>query len=125
MRAVTEFFVRSSYPAIAAGASMQYTARLVDQDGVVVPASDLTSFTLSLVDDSGEIVNSVDDIDILNVDRGTVDNNGNVRILLTPADTLLDSGITRAVRSLVMKWGFSLGRQGRHQVNFRIEALVD
>ena len=124
MRAITLGFSRESYPAVAAGATVQYRAKLVDQDNQ--PIGDLESLTLSLVDTkTGTIVNAVNDLDILNVDRGTFDDKGNLRVILLPADTTLDIDVKRSVRSLVLKWSYSNGKQGRHQVDFKIEALLD
>jgi len=109
---------------VAAGATVQYQAKLVDQDNQ--PLGDLESLTLSLVDTkTGTIVNAVNDLDILNVDRGTLDDKGNLRVILLPADTTLDIDVKRSVRSLVLKWSYSSGKQGRHQVDFKIEALLD
>jgi len=126
MRAITQSFSRESYPAVAAGATVQYSATLIDQDNQLIGAADIDSFTLSVVDTkTGDIINSVDDTNILNLDRGTVDDKGNVRVILMPEDTLLDSGVKRAVRSIVLKWSYSGGKRGRHQVDFRIEALAD
>jgi hypothetical protein len=113
-----------NYPVVASGATAVYTAKIVDVNGNPLPATDVNTLTLSLVDtSSGSIINDVSAVDILNVGRGTLDDAGNLTITLgqgaNQADTV-SLGPTLSTRSMVIDWSYGMGNFGRHQVNFQI-----
>lgn len=114
----------------AAGASIGITGQLVDALGNGIPAAQLSALTLSVVDLlSGQIVNGLDQVNILNTGRGTVDAQGNVTITLGPADTLTTEAPGRAqvARALILDWSYASGTvasTGRAQANFIVAALA-
>lgn len=100
------------------------TAQLVDQDENSIGAGSLLSLTLTLynLDSTNTIINSVNDTNILNVGRGTVDSDGNVSIELQPDDNqLIDTTKTREIHRALIEWTYGSGpRQGRHIVEFTV-----
>lgn len=111
----------------ASGSTPVFNGQIVDQYGFGVPAADLVSLTLTIVDTlSGEVINGVQQVNILNTGRGAVDDQGNVVITLTAADTSLsETNAVKLQRSLVIDWtGAGLVGTGRHQVNFILLALA-
>jgi hypothetical protein len=113
---------------VANGSTPFLNAQFVDKDGVTpIPAAVLTTLTLSIVDTGSKaIVNGVSARPILNADRGTVDNQGNLTIALQALDTaLLNAADEQEFRSLVIDWTYNAGANvGRCQVNFVIAGLV-
>lgn len=111
----------------ASGTRPQYSGQLVDRDGEGIPALDLASFTLSIVDTlTQEVI--VSDVNILNTGRGTVDEAGNFTVTLEVGDTLMDEvpGEEKIQRSLVLDWAtIDVPPQvGRHQANFILLRLA-
>ena len=111
---------------IPAGTTPIFNAQFLDPTGNPVPAFRLTQVTLSLVDTvSGQVINGISEIDILNQDRGTVDSNGNLTISLLASDTSLSEspGVSSVQRSLIVDWQ-SGPYSGSAQGNFIITALA-
>ncbi len=113
----------------AAGSTPIYTAQIVDQSGEGIPADDLASLTLSIVDTlSGAVVNGVSSTNILNTGRGSVDDRGNLVVILEAGDTSMVEvpGAEQVQRSLIFDWTTvaDLEVVGRHQVNFLLLALA-
>lgn len=121
-RTITSFNDRLAQP-LASGATLVYKAKLVDENDAPITASNLTTLVLSILDTkTGAVVNSVDETDILNVDRGSVDSVGNLIVILDPEDTTISG--KSADRSLVFTWTFAGGtKTGRHQLDFKIISL--
>lgn len=126
MPAVTKLLSAS----IAAGSSALYKAQLLKDDGTPLPGSSLASLTLSLFDTmTEEVVNNVEDVNILNTGRGSIDDEGNLQIILMGSDTaaigtppFVDAS---QFRSMVIKWVDTLGTTlGEHQVDFKVTVLV-
>lgn len=106
--------------------SMLYTTVLTDfTTGLVIPGSALLTLTLQLFDtESFSIVNGVSGQNILNTDRGTIDNLGNLAILFTPADTApVNTQQNLEYRSFSYSWTYTSGRAGFHQVDFQIQVI--
>lgn len=121
-KTVTLFNDRLSQP-VASGATLTYKATFFDENDEAIVSSDLDSLILSVIDTAtGDIINEVDGIDILNTDRGAVDGAGKLTIVLEPEDTILTVGKS-ADRSLILQWTFNSGHVGRHQVDFKVIAL--
>jgi hypothetical protein len=109
-----------------AGSTGVYIAQLLDAYGNPIPGTALTSLTLTIVDVlSGAVVNGVQQQNILNTDRGTIDQQGNLTILLEVGDmTITDPAAPRIQRSLVLDWTYNGGASaGRHQANFTLMQL--
>lgn len=120
---------------VAEGTSFRYTSVIYDEDGELIPSTDLLTLTLTIhLDDqslSPEVVNGVYQVDILNVGRGVVDTSGNLTLKLRPADnqilhpTALDE--TRIERHVLsMEWTYltsdGIGR-GRHEVLLNVKNM--
>lgn len=118
--------VGSRYPACPALQTMTLQFRLVRTDGLPLTPSQLDSLTLTLADAeslaSGTpvIVNGVDELDVLNFGRGSVDAFGNVTITLAGADTaILTADDPFEARSAIVEWTYANGA-GAHRVDFQI-----
>jgi hypothetical protein len=117
----------------ASGSTPVYAALLADPYGVGIPAAAVSVLTLTLVDtETGAIINGVDHIDILNVNRGALDSAGNLQIVLLAGDTSMSDvpGLNQVQRSMIIDWTYATsGPQassgsGRHQVNFIVQSLA-
>jgi hypothetical protein len=104
------------------------SAQLVDQNENPISGGSLQTLTLTLynVDATNTIINSVNDVNILNIDRGTVDGNGNVVIELQPADNqLIDTTKTREIHRALIEWTYGgTGKTGRHIIEFVVANMT-
>lgn len=111
---------------MANGASLTYTGQFLDEDEDPIALNGLESLTLSIIDRNpaggpSSLVNDVEDEDILNTGRGTVDSEGKLTLKLLTTDTTITE---KAVdRSLVLTWVYNTDRIGRHEVVFKIVSL--
>ncbi len=126
MPAITDITRGAPFPA---GATLVYTGQLIDSSNAPIAGSSLTSMTLTLAFTmTGDVINGVDRADILNSGRGTVDESGNVRVVLGPNDTSQENTAPTGTvdqRSMVMDWAYNAGTSvGRHQANFTTVALA-
>ncbi len=71
------------------GSSALYTATLTDQFGAVIPASTITTLTLTLCTLNGTIINSRSDQDVLNTNNVVVLESGVLTFTLQAADTAI------------------------------------
>lgn len=121
---VNRRFLEKNINAVASGKTLVHRCKLYDDAGDLAGAADLVSLTLSVLDETGAIVNSVDGQDILDNDRGEFDTGtGQLVITLLDDDTQLPEGVTHGIRSLLIQWEFGAGKTGGHQVYFKIVAL--
>lgn len=112
-------FIDSRAVTVANGASLIYKGTIVDENRN--PINPLSTLSLSIVDTkTGNVINGVDQVNILNTDRGSIDSSGRLTVTLIPEDT--ESEVS-TMRSLVLDWEYGPLR-GRHQVDFRIVALI-
>lgn len=117
----------------AEGSTPIYTGQIRDVFGAGIPATAFSSLTLSIVSTlTGEVINGVDAVDILNTGRGTIDSSGNLTIQLESGDTSLSTfpGQARVQYSMIIDWTYETvvaptsSGSGRHQVNFSVLALA-
>jgi hypothetical protein len=110
---------------IAEGTTPRYEATLLDPGGTPIPAIDMTTLTLTLYDSvTHAVVNSVQDVNILNAGRGTFDALGNLAITLTTGDTaILDDTKRSEKRVMLIEW-VAGSITGRHEVVFKIKNMV-
>lgn len=124
---MTAKFTTTATP-FAAGSTPSYTATIIDEDNDPVPSSVLSSVTLSIVDTaSGSIINGVSAVNILNNDRGTVDQSGNLTVNLAASDTqIFNPANNLESRSLVITWvisGVGGGGTGKKQIDFSLQKM--
>lgn len=95
------------------------TAEVTNEAGVAVPASALSTLTLTLYDrQTGTILNSRDGQDVLNTNGVTVDSAGLFAWGLTPLDTIIID-VTKALETHVglFTWTYDSGtKTGRHEI---------
>jgi hypothetical protein len=113
---------------IAEKTSLQYTTTLTKETGATLTVSDLSSLTLThyALDETLTIINSVNGMDILNANLGTIDGNGLLTITLRPADTaiLVTANITEE-RILLIQGTYDAGLKAtRHEVKYTIRNLA-
>lgn len=121
---VNRRFLEKNVNAAASGKTLVHRCKLFTDTGDIVVAADLVTLTLSILDETGAVVNSVDGQDILDNDRGEFDTGtGQLVITLLDDDTQLPEGVTHGIRSLLILWEFGAGKTGGHQVYFKIVAL--
>lgn len=90
MSCTSIFTQANGYCPVIAGTTPVYTGQLVDSTLAPIGSGALTTMTLTLTDTvSNGIINNVDNIDILNTGRGTVNSSGVVTIALLTGDTML------------------------------------
>lgn len=111
----------------AANTTPVYTCKIVDGTGAGIPAADFSSLTLTIVDTlTGVVINSCSQDNILNTGRGTIDDDGNLTIMLGTLDTSMSEvpSASKVQRSLVIDWVTLTELAGRHQVNFILSRLA-
>jgi hypothetical protein len=118
---------------IQEGESFNILGSLVDLEGAAIIAAALQSFELTLYDDAtNQIIDSVQDENILNVGKGTVDAQGNFVIRLQGAQTpIVDTTLAdKAVEVHIarLKWTWSDGvlpqdRIGIQEIRHRVQKL--
>ena len=110
-----------------------YSFELVDEAGVGIDSSFLSSLSVTAYDvDSGQVVNSRQDQDILNTNDGSVETDAGppvtttVTLEIQPEDTvILNENRLVEYRVLSFRWTWDSGqRVGRHAVQFGIENLL-
>lgn len=113
---------------IAEGSTPSYMATIVDGNGNAIPASSLTTLTLTIANTTtGVVINNCQQVNILNSGRGTVDANGLLTINLLVGDTSLSDspGVAFVSRSLIIDWTYNGGTStGRAQRDFIVRALA-
>ena len=109
-------------------ATAHYSAIIRDEFGAALGAPLLTALTLTLYDGSGlsrSIINAIEDINILNAGRGTLDDTGHLVITLQPSDNIIVSIIRKRERHVMLiEWTYSgCAKIGRHEVEFFVQNL--
>jgi hypothetical protein len=110
--------------------SEQCTAKikgvLRDEDGAAIDGATITSLGLTLYDKvTGNIINSRDHLNILNVNGGSVDSVGNFAWIMTPSDNMIvNDSLNNEEHHALIEFTYSGGRQGKKLVVFVVENLV-
>ena len=110
-----------------------YKAVLVDENGSPVPVAQLTTLTLTLYNAdvaepspaTGNIINSRNAQNVLNVNNVTVDSGGNVAWSVQDVDNIIVDQ-TKATELHIARFDFTYGtpvKPGRHEVRLRVENL--
>ena len=95
-------------------------AQLTKEDGTVLTPAALETLTLTLYDiESDDIVNGLEDADILNVGRGTLDTNGHLVVALESADNPIltaTNDLERRKALIVGTWNTGKGRTSQEVI---------
>ena len=126
---MAEFLQPPNSRHVNAGASSRLRARLRDFDDEVLPKSAITGLMLTIKDEAGNVINSRNEQPILDMNNGSLAEDGWVTIKLQPADNALQS-TTEKVEwhyvQLVWTWrDDDLDEQrGEHDWQIQIRELV-
>jgi hypothetical protein len=98
---------------------------LYDLSGAILAKASIETFTLTLTDeDTGRILNSREDTDILDSGGGLVDANGNYDLTLSPADNAMVSTHKDEWHVAVLKWTWydlqSNIQSGKQRIRFKV-----
>ena len=103
-------------------------AVLKDETGAPVPGGQLSSLLLTVysLDDLQTIVNSISQVNILNVGRGSVDNNGVLVVTLDGADNpVLDDTLELELHRALIEWTWANGtKSGLHEIEFPVANIA-
>src|SRR6185312_4273183 len=108
--------------AVAEQTTSRITGTIVDDAGVAIPASALVTLTLTLYNRRGPtILNSRDNVSVLNTNGGTVDSAGKFAMTLDPADNPLSAGFSSEQHAALFTWTYNSGAAtGRAVVEFTV-----
>lgn len=117
---------------IAAGTCPQFVGRLVDRNNAGLLLGNVSTFTITIVNTlTGEVINNVSQVDVLNTGRGILNDGGDFVITLTSDDTQMfeSPGAPRVQRSLILEWSTNdtppdIGRQQMNFMVVRLEAPI-
>lgn len=107
----------------------RYTALAVDETEEPIPASSLSTLTLTLYDKaSGEIINGRQAQDALNANGVSVDESGNVEWIITPDDTPVVGtprpGLVETHIAL-FEWTWAGGtKAGKHELELLVKQIA-
>lgn len=112
---------------VAEKTTCRITAAVVDEAGLPLTSSDLTTLTLTLYVPTGAqaIINSRNGTNILNSGPGQIDGNGILTLTLEPLDNaILDATLPHETHRALIQWTWSGGNKaGRHELDFRVRNL--
>jgi hypothetical protein len=118
---------RSVFP-VDEGVTPRYTATLVADDGLTaIPGSTLTSLTLTLYVEDGEltIVNSRNNQNVLQTGGVTVDEDGALVWSATVGDTtILNDTLPFERHVALFQWTWGTGRAGKHEIVLSVRNLA-
>jgi hypothetical protein len=100
---------------------------LIDEAGAPLAPGNLTSLTLKLFDENTKtIINGVNGLSILNVDRGNVDGAGHFTLLLKPDDSpILNDALAEEAHIAFVEWGFAANtKKGGIEIGFYVWNFV-
>jgi hypothetical protein len=105
----------------------RYTADIQDDEGNAIAAATLTTLTLTLYDvETGDIINSRNDQDVLNTNGVTVDGSGNLTWIIDADDNAIVTSTSKVEKHIALfKWTWNSGaRDGKHEVNLHVKNLA-
>lgn len=114
---------------VAERTSLRFTATLVDETGAAIPASGLTTLTLTLYarDLAGlDIINGVNGTNINNTGRGTVHaTSGLLTVVLDPADNqIVDGAADLEWHRALIQGTYNSGAKGfKHEIEYPVRNL--
>jgi len=114
---------------VAERTTHRLTATLLDETGTAIAAAGLDTLTLTLYNrDSSakEIINSVNQVNILNTGRGTVHaSSGLVTIVFQPADNqVVDNSVDLEWHRALIEGTYGSGTKAfKHEIDFQVRNL--
>ena len=109
---------------VAEKSTCRITGALVDEAGVALGSSQLTTLTLTLyaLIDTLPIINANTDKNVLNANQGTIDAGGLFALTLAPADNVIQAtGMVAETHRALLKWTWAAGaKAGLHEIDFRV-----
>lgn len=104
--------------------SARYTAVLKDETGAVVPGSHLTTLTLEIRDEAtGTIILAKQSI--LNVNRGAVDESGNLTVTFRSSDSaMVSEASVEETHIALVEWTSGV-LSGAHEVAIYVTNMTD
>jgi hypothetical protein len=109
---------------VAEKSTCRITGALVDEAGVALGSSQLSTLTLTLyaLIDTLPIINTNTDKNILNANQGTIDAGGLFTLTLAPADNvIIATGQTDETHRALLKWTWAAGaKAGLLEIDFRV-----
>lgn len=106
--------------------SARLTGIVKDLAGVPIPGSAFDTFTATLyLKGAGTIVNAWDDVDILNENGGSIDENGLFTLDFDPEDMpMITANFTKETHAVLLTWTYNDGATtGRAEVLFPVHSL--
>lgn len=110
---------------VVTGSTTPFILQAVNIYRQPVPGLAFQTLTLTIVDIATDtIINNVEDVNILNVDRGTLDSMGNLTIIPEPSD--LATNLLRVWRAFILNYTYNPGAVsvGSVQINFLLVNLL-
>jgi hypothetical protein len=106
--------------------SFYYSGYLKDEEGNAIVAADLTTLTVTVYDETtGTIINGVENTNILNTGRGSIDAAGLLEVVLLPADMAVVGTGKRETHILLIQWTWATGsKAGKKEVAFPVQNLT-
>lgn len=104
------------------GATSRITGTLVDETGTGITLGYLVSVTLTLTDqETGAVINSRDQQDVLNANDVTIDANGNLTWILAPEDNVILSSTINSLGIVerhvaLFEWVYATSRKGNCEI---------
>lgn len=110
---------------IRSGTTLELTTVIRDMDGEELGSADLDSLTLTLHDeDTHSVINERDDQDVLNLNGGTLDGDGNFTLRLDPDDmAITNSSLQREWHEAQLTWVWTVAtveHTGFASIKFRV-----
>lgn len=104
------------------GATALIEGDLVDEQGQAIDGTALTTLTLTLYDeDTDDIINNRDGVNILNTGGGSVDANGNFSLELAIADMVIVTSSKRREQHIALvEWTYPTGKGGAQEFAFQV-----
>lgn len=105
--------------------TVKITAVLKDESNAIISGSSLSSLTLTLYNKKDlTIINSRNKSNILNVNAGTVDDSGNLTLVLSSDDMIIVHTVnSQETHIALIEWTYGANMAGGHEIEFTVDNL--
>lgn len=113
------------FKGIIEGTTRLFTATILDENSVAIPAASLATLTVTLTSlHSGAIINSRNAQSILNANGGVVDSAGKLSWTMSAADNaILNSALAVESHRALFIWTYG-GKTGKAIVDFLVDSIA-